>query len=560
MQPDPRQLVICPHSHEEDVVDTLPAAAGASAPFTVTSGKRIAVIEAGHPRADSLASMFLLLGYGGLVISSVLRREGYEVKYFPMFTSTRLDESFIFNSDYVLISTMVHTARLGYEIADWVRARPGGGPVVIFGGPHPTCEPEDTLAHCDFVVMNEGEETLIELLERLESGGTPDDIAGLTFTRADGSIVYTPRRSAMRNMDLPLDPSVIYDYPGIVGGFLRTGRVRFPFPVVQFSRGCPYACSFCLGMRQLGKEYRTRPAQSVITDLQRLHDLTAFPVAMFHDNDIAIRRNETKDLLREMARRRLPIRRMNAFTRVDSTKDEELWRLFDEAGIANVFFGVESLSQKSLDSYHKGTTVDGIHAAMRRLRDYKVKARIIASFIIGDVDDPIEELALIREFWREYHEQITRVVIQPLMEYPFQQKLRGQHQLYADDRFIHYDWDYFSGDYLVFFPRMVPPSRLQAELLKTFQFVHGVPPCCRWNRDYQVTQAYIRYTHRHKEKNLRRYIEFLEEREAGKYDREGRLIPEALVDDRKPTELGHYLPQSPRRWKRPAGADTARRH
>lgn len=541
---------------------TLPVAQDAPARRTSTLATRITVIEAGHPRADSLASMFLLLGYGGLVISSVLRREGYDVKYFPMFTSTRLDEEFIYSSDYVLISTMVHTARLGYEIADWVRQRRDGGPTIIFGGPHPTCEPEETLNHCDYVVMNEGEETLLELLRRLETNGagSPDDISGLTFKRADGSIAYTPRRTVMKNMDLPLDPSVIYDYPGIVGGFFRTGLVRFPFPVVQFSRGCPYACSFCLGMRQLGKEYRTRPADSVITDLNRLHGLTDFPVAMFHDNDIAIRRNETKDLLREMARRRLPIRRMSAFTRVDSTKDEELWRLFDEAGIANVFFGVESLSQKTLDSFHKGTSVDGIHAAMRRLRDYKVKARIVASFIVGDVDDPLEELALIRGFWREYHEQITRVVIQPLMEYPFQEQLRGQKQLYGDERFVHYDWDYFSGDYLVFFPRMVPPSRLQAELLKTFQAVHGVPSCCRWNRDYQVTQAYIRYTHRHKEKNLRRYIEFLKEREAGKYDRDGRLIAEALVDDRKPREIGHYLPQSPRRWNRPSAAAAAGRH
>jgi hypothetical protein len=63
-----------------------------------------------------------------------------------------------------------------------------------------------------------------------------------------------------------------------------------------------------------------------------------------------------------------------------------------------------------------------------------------------------------------------------------------------------------------------------------------------------------------KEKNLRRYIEFLKEREAGKYDRDGRLIAEALVDDRKPREIGDYLPQSPRRWHRPSAAAAAGRH
>jgi len=41
--------------------------------------KRIAVIEAGHPRADSLASLFMLFGYGGLSVASWLHQNGYEV-------------------------------------------------------------------------------------------------------------------------------------------------------------------------------------------------------------------------------------------------------------------------------------------------------------------------------------------------------------------------------------------------------------------------------------------------------------------------------------------------
>ena len=503
------------------------------------AGKRVAVVEAGNPRADSLASLFLLFGYGGLSISSYLHQNGYQVRYFPMFTSTRLDERWLAECDYLLVSTMVHTAKIGYAIADRVRRRPGGPPVVVFGGPHPTCEPEDTLDHCDYVVMNEGEEIVLDLMRHLDAAGDrfPTHIRGLTFRGPRGEIVYTPRREALREIDFRLEPALVHDYPGILGNFLRTGRLRFPFPVVQFSRGCPYSCNFCLGMRQLGQLYRTRPADSVVEDLESFHRLTEFPYGMFHDNDVAIRRSETKDLLRRMASRKSGIRRISAFTRVDSTKDEELWRLFDEAGIANVFFGVESLSQASLDSFQKGTTVEGIHAAMERLDRYGVKARIVASFVVGDVEDPLRELQLIREFWELYHPRLQRVVIQPLMEYPFQEKLRGQPQLYGDEKFVHYDWDYFAGDYLVFFPRAVPPSVLQAEMLRTFRHVHGVPAGSKTSFHYQVSQRLIAYTHRPKERNLERYIDFLEERERGKYDRQGRLLPETLVDDRKPTEL-----------------------
>jgi len=510
--------------------------------------KRIAVVEAGHPAADSLASLFLLLGYGGLSISSHLHHAGYEVKYFPMFANPRLDEEWLATCDYLLVSAMVHTAKVGYRIADRVRRRPGGPPVVVFGGPHPTCEPEDTLDHCDYVVMNEGEEIVLELLRHLDAGGDRcPAIDGLTYKDAAGKIVYKPLRPSLRQIDFKLEPSVIHDYRGIVKTFLGSGQVRFPFPVVQFSRGCPYACNFCLGMRQLGQTYRTRPPASVVADLESLWGMTRFPYGMFHDNDVAIRRHETKDLLREMAREKVKIRRMSAFTRVDSTKDEELWRLFDEAGIANVFFGVESLSQSSLDGFLKGTTVDGIHAAMARLDEYKVKVKIVASFVVGDVDDPLRELALIREFWRRYHRRLQRVVIQPLMEYPFQQRNRGQHQLYGDERFIHYDWNYYAGDYLVFYPHAVPASVLQEELRNTFRFVHGVPPESRRDWDYRSTRALVRYTHRTKDHNLGEYAGYLKEKEKGKYDRDGRLIAERLEDDEKPRELkipGIRMPQA----------------
>jgi hypothetical protein len=491
--------------------------------------KRVAVIEAGQPDADSLASLFILFGYGGLAVASHLHHHGYEVRYFPMFTSTRLDWSYVRSADYVLVSTMVHTAKLAYAIADAVR-RPGG-PVVVFGGPHPTCEPEDCLDHCDVVVTNEGEETALELLRLLDGGCGEGDLArldGLVFRGADGGFVYTPRRAAMADMDVVLEPSLVAHYPGILGNLFRTGSLRFPFPVVQFSRGCPYACSFCLGMRQLGRQYRTRPAASVLADLARFHGLTRFPYGMFHDNDVAIRRNETKELLREMARSGNRIRHISAFTRVDSTKDEELWRLFDEAGIANVFFGVESLSQSSLDGFNKKTTVEGIHQAMARLDDYGVKVRIVASFVVGDYADPLRELALIRDFWRRYHHRLQRVVIQPLMEYPFQDRFRGQHQLYPDEQFIHYDWDFFAGDYLVFYPEACPPSVFQRELRNTFRAVHGVPDCCRRDYEYRTAQALIRYTHRRKDRNLGHYVRYLEKVERGKYDTAGALIRERL--------------------------------
>lgn len=501
--------------------------------------RRIAVVEAGHPLADSLALLFILFGYGGVSIASHLRRHGYEVRYYPLFAGSRLDEQYLASCDYLLISAMTHTAKIGYAIAERFVGPPGKPPVVIFGGPHPSCEPEDALQHGHFVVVNEGEATILELLRHLDEDTRmgPRHIPGLVFLGEDGEPVYTPPRAPLEEIDFSLEPDVIQDYPGILGSLWRTGRLRFPFPVVQFSRGCPYGCTFCLGARQLGQSYRVRPPDGVIRDLRSFYELTRFPYGMLHDNDVAIRREETKELLRAMVRARPGIRVLSVFTRVESTKDEELWRLFDEAGVANVFLGIESLSQGSLDAYQKGSTVEGIHAAMERLEAWDVKAKVMASFVVGDVDDPRRELSLIREFWNRYHHRLQRVVIQPLMEYPFQQRLRGQPQLYSDERFIHFDWDFFAGDYLVFYPRALPASVFQEELRQTLNHVHGVPGCCRFNLGMQLGQRLIAYTHGPKDRRLRRYIEFLREKERGKYDQCGGLREDRLAEDVKPTDL-----------------------
>src|SRR5947208_16529121 len=127
-----------------------------------------------------------------------------------------LDCKYFRYSNNVLNSFLFFTAKPAYEIAGAVRRHPNP-PVIIFGGPHPTCEPEDTLKHCDFVATNEGEETSLELLRILD--GVSDrkigDVHGLVYRGTDGRILYTPRRAVMTEIDFRLEPSLIHHYPGI---------------------------------------------------------------------------------------------------------------------------------------------------------------------------------------------------------------------------------------------------------------------------------------------------------------------------------------------------------
>ena len=500
------------------------------------TGKRISLVEVGSPGADSFDSLYRLVGLGPLSVGSWLELHGYEVRVFAMFASTSLDEAFIAASRYILLSMMTHTAKRAYELAARFR-KMNPAAVIIFGGVHTGVLTEDALDHCDYVVLNEGEATVLELVQFLDScsGGEPGHIQGLAFKGVGGRTIRTGARPPFENIDFPLNPSLVFEYPSTLGDFLRTGRLRYPTNLIHFSRGCPYACNFCLGMRQLGKAYRTRPPRMVLDDLERLHGLTGSRDAIFHDNEFTIDRGATKELLRAIARKRPNIRYFTVFARIESTRDEELWSLFEEAGVTLVVFGVESLSQTSLDAFNKRAALEEIYRAMERIGRFNV--RVVTSFIVGDVEDPLGELSLIRQFKRDFRRSISRVVLASLMEYPHQEALGGSKQLIPDEQFIHHDWDYYSGDFLYFYPRNVPPSVLQAEILNTIRANNAVPSGRIFDFYKRASDAFIRYSHRPIGRRIERYIGFLRAVERGKYDGDGRLIPGMLSGSGKLRDL-----------------------
>ena len=107
---------------------------------------------------------------------------------------------------------------------------------IVWGGIHPSLEPEQTARHAcaDIVVVGEGETTFLELLEALRHGSPLDGVAGLCFER-DGVVVRTPPR---RFEDLDALPEVPYELVdvrgstraaglGHVGGAVSATKTRF---------------------------------------------------------------------------------------------------------------------------------------------------------------------------------------------------------------------------------------------------------------------------------------------------------------------------------------------
>ena len=150
------------------------------------------------------------------------------------------------------------------------------------GGHYASLCPEELLANfpeIDSVVRYEGEETLVELVDRLHAGAEWRGIDGVAYLK-DGEVVTTRARPLVEDLNslpFPDRPKA----PERIGGF--------PTLPVLASRGCIRRCSFCsihtFYRTAPGKVVRVRKPQKVVEEMLDLHRRHGVRVFLFQDDD-----------------------------------------------------------------------------------------------------------------------------------------------------------------------------------------------------------------------------------------------------------------------------------
>ena len=155
---------------------------------------RIRMIEP-EPPDMNIYSMILLPRLGLPIIGATLKAAGHDVKIYNS-NIAPIDWNDVYAADLVGISTTTSTVTEGYRFADQCRER---GIPVIMGGSHVTFMADEALEHADFVARGEGgEKLMLELVAALESGGTFDDIKGLSLPARRRGACTTRRAASAR--------------------------------------------------------------------------------------------------------------------------------------------------------------------------------------------------------------------------------------------------------------------------------------------------------------------------------------------------------------------------
>jgi radical SAM superfamily enzyme YgiQ (UPF0313 family) len=212
-----------------------------------------------------------------MVLGAVARELGWRVCCIDSYLESDPDAAIRealrrFPADVVGLSALTAEHRSMHHFAAVARqARPDA--VILAGGAHASAEPEATAADpaIDAAVIGEGEDTLCEILRRIEAGRDWRDVRGIAVRNTHGGITRTPPRAAIEDLDrLPLPAWDLTDVDAYSHrrGMSLAGQRRY-MPITT-SRGCPYRCTYCHDIQ--GKRFRAHSPQYV---LRMMDDLRA---------------------------------------------------------------------------------------------------------------------------------------------------------------------------------------------------------------------------------------------------------------------------------------------
>jgi anaerobic magnesium-protoporphyrin IX monomethyl ester cyclase len=251
--------------------------------------------------------------------------------------------------------------------------------LTVLGGSHVTFWDDSALQECphlDIVVRKEGENTLLELAQRIEAGKSFHDVLGTTC-RKDEKIVKNPDRPYIENLDeLPFPAHHLF----LLKHLEKYGKVVFP---LSTSRGCTFWCNFCSAVRMFGRRYRMRSPKSVMAELEFLIEKYGAQQFTFYDDAFTVDQSRVRKICEEIQNRKLKIE-WDCETRVDMVT-KELLQDMKRAGCLAVWFGVEAGSQRVIDAMAKGLTLEKTKNAFKWARESGLMT--IASVILGFPDE-----------------------------------------------------------------------------------------------------------------------------------------------------------------------------
>lgn len=261
--------------------------------------------------------------------------------------------------------------------------------------------------YVDYVVHNEGEITLVNLITTLLESNNPsslEKIKGISF-KSDGRIIKTAPQPLIDNLDsLPIPA---YDLLPMEQ-YGKESKNHPNLSSIEYSRGCFDNCNFCILWRQMGKyingdcipHYRLKSPERVMEEIRLLVKKYNRKYLCWVDPTFNGNSKSQEQLAEYLLKENFKIN-FNAWIRADGVvRDEQNGTLekIVSAGLNEVFIGIENTNSENIEFLNKhNNSYDTVQRAISILRRRYPSVFVIGSFIYGLPQDNLKSVWKMQE-------------------------------------------------------------------------------------------------------------------------------------------------------------------
>ena len=325
------------------------------------------------------------------LLSALLRDAGCDVRLVDLTAEHRSVADLIdtldresFRPSLILFPTTTPT--LDADVVEMAKLKARYGAPLFCFGPHASTTPHASMLRApavDGMFVGEPEDAVLELA-RLESIDEVSSIASVTW-RKDGDIV--PHRahgsySGFLQMPYPawdLLPLSSYSLP----------LVNRPYVIVETSRGCPYACDFCVAPVHQGHKFRERKAKSLVDEIERGYREFGIDFFYLWGDTVTLNVKTFSAFCEELIARNLPIQWFGN-ARADNLTDPAFVHRLRRSGCWMLALGIESESEDIRKDMVKRLERQKIQIAFTNMRDAGIRS--FAFFIFGYPGETLETI------------------------------------------------------------------------------------------------------------------------------------------------------------------------
>jgi radical SAM superfamily enzyme YgiQ (UPF0313 family) len=328
---------------------------------------------------------------------------------------------------------------------------------LIAGGGWCSYNPDEILElipQIDMICIGEGEETFSDVYDQIENKTFDfENVKGLCLNN-NGNYKYTEPRALISDLDsVPVPNYDLFEYD------IYFKYSSYPYSRESFNskrrasavweRGCPRGCTFCShnGMSRIdlqniyGKGDRKK-GETIVRDVDKANNTfqspARWPTPQYAVNNVKLLKkkfnidfitiedeNMTSNLKWTEEFCNLYIKEgLNKTVKWGTLGDApsvavkpQILKMMKDAGCTYISFGFESASNKVLnEDIKKGQTRKHLEITIDEIR--KVGLRPLATFMIGNPNEDINDLMETLEFWLEYNIEVDPFICTPFVGSP----------------------------------------------------------------------------------------------------------------------------------------------